>query len=119
MNNEDTNNSTDFASLLEEIQILNQSTISNGKRLDEISEYLIAKDAEDKMSRDAEYNEQMQLKKSEEETQTELNDSYTELLTDIKDQISLTNNILSGQIFFTGVLFGVLLLSILWNRFIR
>lgn len=119
MENETTNNSIDITPLLEEIQILNQSTISNGKRLDEISDYLIAKDQEEKEARDTEYLDQKEAKRTEEQSQADINETYTELLTDIRDQVSLTNNIMSGQIFFIGVLFGVVLLSVLWNRFIR
>ena len=32
------------------------------------------------------------------------------------DQIDLTNHLLAGQIFFLGVIFGVLLFKVFWDR---
>ena len=126
MENETVNNNIDLTPLLEEIQILNEGVISNGERLDEISEFLITKDKAEKKEKEEqekldqeqqEKDQEEQLEKntrSEEETET-----YTELLTDIRDQSALTNNLIAGQIFFMGVLFGIIFLNVLWNRFIR
>lgn len=124
--NENTSNNTDTAAVIKELQILNQGIGSNAEKLDYITEYLITKDesAQEKAEKEqqkAEEEEQKLQKAAEEKQQEEeeQTETYTELLSDIRDQVSLTNNILSGQIFFMGVLFGVALLSVLWNRFIR
>ena len=126
MENEAINYTIDFDPLLEELQILNEGTVSNGEKLDQINEYLIAKDklekeekeaAEKKSAEDNEKQEALDQEKSAaDQQQTE---TYTELLTDIRDQVSINNYLLSGEIYFSGVIFGTLLLSVLWNRFIR
>ena len=133
MENENTSNNIDITPIVEELQILNKGVVSNGEKLDSITEYLIAKDKEDKEKEEEQLKkEEEQLKKDQEEeelqkgieqekeqSQTEQTETYTEILNDIRDQSVVTNYILSGQIFFMGVLFGVVLLSVLWNRFIR
>ena len=53
MENETIDNSIDFTTLIEEIQILNQGIVSNGERLDQINEYLILKDKEEKKEKQA------------------------------------------------------------------
>ena len=133
MENENISNNIDITPIVEELQILNKGVVSNGEKLDSITEYLITKDKqqeekeEEQLKKETEKQEE-QLKKEEEQkgldeqkeqSQTEQTETYTELLTDIRDQSVVTNYILSGQIFFMGVLFGVVLLSVLWNRFIR
>ena len=119
MENETTNNNVDLNPLLEEIQVLNQGIVFNGEKLDQLTEFLITKDKiEQEEKEEKEKAEQIELQqksdRSAEETET-----YTELLEDIRDQSALTNNIMAGQIFFMGVLFGIILLNVLWNRFIR
>lgn len=123
---ENTNNNIDTSSVVEELQILNEGTSSNGEKLDEVLEYLIAKDnkeQEEKVSalekEEKSLEEEKQDSEIREQSASEQNETYTELLTDIRDQSILTNNLLSGEIFFMGVLFGVIFLNVLWNRFIR
>lgn len=133
MENENTGNNINTSSIVEELQILNQGTVSNGEKLDQVIEYLITKDQKDQEEKEAAQKKQQEqeeadqknqqeedaaLKQQEEETQ-EQTETYTELLTDIRDQAVLNNNIMAGQIFFMGVLFGIILLNVLWNRFIR
>lgn len=133
MENENISNNIDITPIVEELQILNKGVVSNGEKLDSITEYLITKDKEEKDKEEEQLKkEEEQLKKDQEEeelqkgieqekeqSQTRQTETYTEILTDIRDQSVVTNYILSGQIFFMGVLFGVVLLSVLWNRFIR
>ena len=57
MENETVDNSIDFTPLIEEIQILNQGILSNGERLDQINEYLILKDKEEKKEKQAAENQ--------------------------------------------------------------
>lgn len=126
MENEVPNNNADYSALLKEIQILNEGVVSNGERLTEISEFLIAKDKAENLEKEENLKKQEEEKLKNEEVEkenqvkaSEETDTYTELLTDVRDQMVLTNNILSGQVFFMGVIFGILLLKILWDRFIR
>lgn len=126
MDNENSSNSTDFTAVVEELQNLNHNADANGKKLDQIIDYMLAKDIQEKSEKEEQQKQEekaaqdnevkAQEEQAAQDTQTE---TYTELLSDIRDQTVLTNNILSGQIFFMGVLFGVLLLNVLWNRFIR
>ena len=133
MENENTNNNIDLTPIVEGLQTLNQGTNSNGEKLDEIMEYLITKDKleqeekekaakeqeeKEKAAKDQEEKDQQEaeIKSAQEEQDQE---TFEEVITNIRDQVVLTNNLLSGQIFFMGVVFGVLMLKILWDRFIR
>ena len=122
MDNENSSNNTDFTPVIKELQNLNNNTDANGKKLDQIIDYMLAKDIQEKSDKEqaekvaADNEVKAQEEQAVQDTQTE---TYTELLTDIRDQSVLTNYLLSGQVFFMGVLFGVLLLNVLWNRFIR
>lgn len=126
MENETSSNNIDFTPVIKELQILNQGVSYNGKRLDQINEYLLLKEKQENEEKEAQ-EKQAQEKAEQEavesaqksESDAQQTETYTELLTDIRDQTVLTNNLLSGQIFFIGVLFGVLLMNVLWNRFIR
>lgn len=124
--NENIGNNSDTASIIEELQILNQGTVSNGEKLDQVIEYLITKEEKEEETKKQEeekketaQQEEQKTAEEKEQTATEQNETYTELLTDIRDQSALTNDLLTGQIFFMGVIFGIILLNVLWNRFIR
>ena len=124
--NEAANNNLDFTAIIEELQTLNEGTVSNGEKLDQVIEYLIAQDElkqkkeKDQEKKSTEEAEQAEIKSQEKEQQEQLQDeTYTMLLTDLRDQTTLSNYLISGQIYFEGVIFGTLLLTVLWNRFIR
>lgn len=124
--NENTGNNSDTATIIKELQILNQGTVSNGEKLDQVIEYLITKEEKEEETKKQEeekketaQQEEQKTAEEKEQTATEQNETYTELLTDIRDQSVLTNDLLTGQIFFMGVIFGIILLNVLWNRFIR
>ena len=133
MDNETTNNNIDLTPLVEGLQTLNQGTSSNGEKLDQIMEYLITKDKLEQEEKEKAAKEQEEKEKAakeqEEKDQQEAEtksaqeqqeqETFEEVVTDIRDQVVLTNNLLAGQIFFMGVVFGVLMLKILWDRFIR
>ena len=134
MENETVDNSIDFTPLIEEIQILNQGIVSNGERLDQISEYLILKDKEEKKEKQAaekqaaEENEAAEKQAAEEnevaekqaaetrEAQQQTQETYTELLTDIKEEQQLTNQMFAGQFLLFGIITGILLFKILWDK---
>ena len=124
---------SDINAIVSELKTLNKSTVSTSEKLSELQEYLIIQDnnaqreKEAKAKAEAEQAEQDQLKADEEalyqeeanqeaENQTE---TYTELLTDIRDELDYQNQLQIGQIFFLGILFGVLLGKIFIDRFIK
>ena len=107
--NEDNSSNTDFTPVIEEMQILCESIDSNSERLDKLTEYLIVKDKkEDKTE---------ELTKSErEEVTDEQAQTYEELLTDIRLEQQLTNQLLSGSFIFYGIIAGIILFKILWDK---
>ena len=50
---------------------------------------------------------------------TEVTETYTELLTDIRDEINLSNQLMSGQNLFFGIICGLLIVKIFIDRFIK
>lgn len=63
---------------------------------------------EEKIEQDPVDNNQDQVELIQENV-----DDYMEIYS---DQIELTNHLLSGQIFFLGLIFGVLLFKVFWDR---
>ena len=123
MENETVDNSIDFTPLIKEIQILNQGIVSNGERLDQITEYLILKDKEEKKEKQAaekqaaEENEAAEKQAAESrEAQQQTEETYTELLTEIKQEQQLTNQMFAGQFLLFGIITGILLFKILWDK---
>ena len=134
MENETVDNSIDFTPLIKEIQILNQGIVSNGERLDQITEYLILKDKEEKKEKQAaemqaaeekqaaekqaaEENEAAEKQAAENrEAQQQTEETYTELLTEIKQEQQLTNQMFAGQFLLFGIITGILLFKILWDK---
>ena len=134
MENETIDNSIDFTPLIEEIQILNQGIVSNGERLDQINEYLILKDKEEKKEKQAaeeqaaEENEAAEKQAAEEneaaekqaaetrEAQQQTEETYMELLTEIMEEQQLTNQMFAGQFLLFGIITGILLFKILWDK---
>lgn len=73
-----------------------------------------AKDAE-AAEKEAEKDEQDSQAKAETQEQREV--TQTESLQAVQASVDLTNHIMAGQICFLGVLLGVLLMKIFWDRF--
>lgn len=130
---EDNSNSFDTLAIVEELQKIDQGLVALNTSQKELTEYIILRDKKadkekaaaleqeaEKKEAEEQEAETLEAEKSEQQTrEADQQQTYTELLTDIRDQTVLTNNLISGHIFFTGMLFGVMLLSVLWNRFIR
>lgn len=123
MNDESTNNNTDLTALIQEIQILNESTVSNGERLDEITEYLITQDklqskkeSDLKKAQEEQSEKDIKANEEKEQAQQEQTETYTELLQNVSNQLEVQNALLSGQNFMSGIICGVLLFTILWNK---
>lgn len=112
-----------YTELNESIDRLSNNTQDTNNAVNDLREYLQDKDAEqqekeekeqEQAQADAEENankEQEQNTKSEEQTQT-----YTELLQSIDEGITVQNGLLVGQFVTDGILCGVLLLTVLWNK---
>lgn len=107
---------------------LNSNTSATNDSIKELTAYLVAKDK--KEQEETAKEEKLQAEKDEQQAQEDeqalaestakadaQTETYTELLTTIKDNVDLTNHLLSGQIFFMGALLGVLLIKILFDRF--
>ena len=112
--NEDTSNNSDVSSIVKEIQILNQGISANGERLDKINELLTEQNdnamlADEVIEPDESANEEV-------EEETEQIDQYEVVLQSINDQIVLNNQLLAGSFIFYGIICGILLFKILWDK---
>lgn len=121
---ETTGNTIDTDAIVSELQTLNKGIVSSNEKLDSISEYLIAKETQRQDEQSA--NKKAEAEKAEAEKQqaeaqeqarSEETETYTELLTDLRDDIRLQNQMFAGQILFTGIICGVLLAKIFFDRF--
>lgn len=72
-----------------------------------------ALEAEEQAKSDAKIAEE---KEAQEAQQTE---TYTELLTDIRNELDFSNQVYAGQILFMGMICGVLIAKILLDRFMK
>ena len=121
---EDSNNNIDNSAVIKELQALNEGISSLTKNQEELTEFIINKDKEEK---EAEEKKQEEEQKKQEETKQEQTkadqentrqaETYTETLEQISNNVNVTNHLLAGQIFFFGVVVGVLLIKILFDRF--
>lgn len=123
--------------ILDALVKLNESSSATNKSVQELQAYFIAKDKKEKqeaetLKKQSEQEEKKQAElqeqekkeiesaeaeqnaKAEEETQT-----YTELLTDVRDQVKLNNEIMAGQLLFFGIITGILLAKIFIDRFMK
>lgn len=123
--------------ILNALNDLNSNTIATNNSIKELQEYLISKDRKEQQEEatKAKQEEQEALKQAELDEQTakeeesamaeqsakadQVTDTYTELLTDINNNVVLSNNIFAGQLLFTGIISGILLGKILFDRFIK
>lgn len=123
--------------LLDALVKLNESSNATNKSVQDLQAYFIAKDKKEaqqaetlnKMAQEADEEaseleaqalKQEQSEKAEETAKADAqNETYTELLTDIRDQVTLTNQIMSGQLLFIGIICGVLLAKIFIDRFMK
>lgn len=123
--------------ILEALNNLNDNTVATNNSVKELQEYFIIKDKKEQQEKatqekqaEQEAKEQAELDeqsaKEEESVAAEQSakadaqtETYTELLTEIRDKQELSNQIFAGQLFFTGMIAGLLIGIILWNRFYK
>lgn len=127
---------------IEEITQIAKSGLENVKQLKEINQQLsdinyhvsalddyIVEDLRDpkQITKDSENLNEQETKENVEETETKasagdnqeeitITDIHTEIVK-VNDNIQLTNSILTGNIVFLGVLAGIIIFKIMWDRF--
>lgn len=134
---DDNNTQVTNNDLLDALVKLNESSSATNKSVQELQAYFIAKDKreeqksqtqekiEQEADKEASELEQQALKQEQSEKAEQTakadaqNETYTELLTDIRDQVTLNNQIMSGQLLFIGIICGVLLAKIFIDRFMK
>ena len=130
---EDNNNNIDTSAILSQLQTLNEGVSSVNQQTKELVNYLVVKDKEEaEAKRQAEEAQKKENKEAEEQAIKEAEEqaskdeqaqaeteTYTELLTNIRDGIELQNQMQASQILFFGIICGVLLVKIFFDRFIR
>ena len=114
---EDNNSNVDNSAVLEQLQTLNKSVDSLTENQEELIEFLVKKDQETKEADTEKQEKEEQQKLETEKSSTEQAETYSETLQQISENINVTNHLISGQIFFMGVVVGVLLIKILFDRF--
>ena len=120
--------------LLQALNDLNQNSVATNNSIKELTEYLIIKDKQEKQKEDTLNKQAEQAEKEEAEIQEQkeqeeasakaeesaLADAQTEeyetLLADIRAEQQLNNQLLSGQFLFFGIICGILLFKILWDK---
>lgn len=134
---DDNNTQVSNNDLLDALIKLNESSSATNKSVQDLQAYFIAKDkreeqksqTQEKIEKQADEEaseleaqalKQEQSEKAEQTAKADAqNETYTELLTDIRDHITLNNQIMSGQLLFIGIICGVLLAKIFIDRFMK
>ena len=119
-------NEEQYTEITEALNNLNQNTVVTNNKLDELQHYFIRKDeeeekaqkkaqqeAEEKEANTKAQEEEQQTREAQQQTQEEI---YTEQLQNINSQLEATNGMLVGNFVTDGIICGVLLLTILWNK---
>ena len=120
--------------LLQALNDLNHTSVATNNSIKELTEYLIIKDKQEKQKEDTLNKQAEQAEKEEAEIQEQKEqkeasaqaeqsaradaqtEEYETLLSDIKAEQQLTNQLLSGQFLFFGIICGILLFKILWDK---
>lgn len=138
MENEQVNiNSADSTADASTNSALVDAINKNSETLNQIQEFLIlqnqdrlnkeeeqkkqdAKEAKEEAEKaDQQAKEEAEIQASRDASQEEVTQTYTELLQNIDEQVSLHNNLMAGQLFFFGIITGLLIAKIFLDRFIR
>ena len=121
---EDSNNNIDNSAILKELQALNKGIDALTENQEVLTEFIINKDKEEKEEQEQKQEEELKKEEETKQEQTKADqestrqaETYTETLEQISDNVNVTNHLLAGQNFFLGVVVGVLLIKILFDRF--
>lgn len=109
--------------ILDRLNDLNSNVVTTNNSLKDLQEYLIIQDKKNQEEKEAEEKsasdkqDKEQTAKAEQSAKADAqNDTYTELLTNISNQLEYQNAVISGQSFMYGIISGILLFTILWNK---
>ena len=113
--------------ILESLERINQNTVTTNNSIKDLQEYLIIQEnerkeselanAEEKASSDKQKEEEEQQIRAEQSAQSEAQQqTYEELLIDIRDEQRLTNQMFAGSFLLSGIICGILLFKILWDK---
>lgn len=116
--------------LIDAINELAKNQVQTNNSIKELQEYLIIKDRQEEEAKQKEQEiaeedalraeEAKDIEKQEQQTRAEEQKSqdeiYTEQLQNVNTQIEATNGMIAGQYITNGIICGVLLLTILWNK---
>lgn len=109
-----------YTELNESIDRLSNNTQDTNNAVNDLREYLQDKDnkqaeaeaeAEQKAQEETEHQTEQQTAEQE-STETEI-----QLLTEVKQELQLQNQMIAGSFMMSGIICGVLLFTILWNKF--
>ena len=113
--------------ILDAINRLNDNTVATYNSITDLQEYLISKDNRERDDKAKEEKKQEETKQQEEELKKQQDEeeasvlaeesarsqaeteTYQEILVDIRDKQELSNDIFAGQLFFTGMIAGLLI----------
>lgn len=131
---EDNNNSADMSAVLQELQTLNQGISTLNKNQKELTEYIVIRDrkadeekaradelaAEDKEVEDQRVTDnqiaEQKAQEDRDQQQADQAETYTELLNDSISEMQLTNQLLSVQTIYFGIIIGLLFIKIFIDR---
>ena len=116
-------NDEQYTELNESIDRLSNNTQDTNNAVNDLREYLEEKDQKQE-EKEQEQKEQEEVQAEETETKEAENNvkseqdtrTYTELLQSIDEGITVQNGLIAGQFVTDGILCGVLLLTVLWNK---
>lgn len=117
--NEELNNQ-----ILESLERINQNTVKTNNAIDDLQEYLILQDqkkeekekeTEEKSSDSDDQDKQEETEEVAESSSATSEDTY-EVLVQIRDEQRLTNQMFAGSFLISGIICGVLLFKILWDK---
>ena len=124
---EDNNNTVNFDAVLSEMSALNKGISSSNEKLDELILFLqnsekrqLEKEQQDELKKVQEAQEQGQRELEQEQLESEADqaeqETYTEILSDIRTEIQFNNQLIAGSFLFYGIICGILLFKILWDK---
>lgn len=127
---EDNGNTFDTSAIVKELQAINKGLTDVNSSQQELMEYIIAKDQasdEEKQAAEKEAAEKQEAEKQEAEKQQEESkaaetkadtqtETYTTLLTEVRDEVRLNNQLMAGSFIFYGIIAGIILFKVLWDK---
>ena len=125
MENENTTNETQDL-ILDNLRTLNENTVANNVKLSNIEKLLTEQYEHEQEKEKAQEKKEAEQSEADatataerDASNAEQTETFEEILTETRDNITLTNSIFAGQICFLGIIAGILLGKILFDRFFK